>query len=58
MKHLKININNYEIAGTQILKNINLILNEKDKISIVGPNGAGKTTLMKIITGEIIDFDL
>ncbi|MDD5213171.1 MAG: ABC-F family ATP-binding cassette domain-containing protein [Candidatus Gracilibacteria bacterium] len=57
MKHLKININNYEIGGTQILKNVNLILNENDKISIVGPNGAGKTTLMKIITGEIGDFD-
>lgn len=57
MKHLKININNYEIAWTQILKNINLILNEKDKISIVWPNWAGKTTLMKIITWEIREFD-
>lgn len=57
MKHLKININNYEIQWTQILKDINLVLNENDKISIVGPNWAGKTTLMKIITGEITDFD-
>lgn len=57
MKHLKININNYEIGWTQILKNVNLILNENDKISIVWPNWAGKTTLMKIITWEITDFD-
>ncbi len=57
MKHLKININNYEIGWTQILKDVNLILNENDKISIVWPNWAGKTTLMKIITWEIGDFD-
>jgi ATP-binding cassette, subfamily F, member 3 len=36
-----------------ILKDINFLLNEKDKVAIVGVNGAGKTTLFKILIGEI-----
>jgi ATP-binding cassette, subfamily F, member 3 len=38
---------------TTILKDVNFLLNEKDKVAIVGVNGAGKTTLFKIITGEL-----
>lgn len=57
MKHLKIDVQKYEIEGTEILKNIQFTLNENDRISIVGPNGAGKSTLMKIITGEIGGYE-
>ncbi|MFA7688498.1 MAG: ABC-F family ATP-binding cassette domain-containing protein [Bacilli bacterium] len=40
--------------GTQELFNdINLYLNENEKIGVVGVNGAGKTTLFKIIMGII-----
>ncbi|MDQ7008995.1 MAG: ATP-binding cassette domain-containing protein, partial [Candidatus Gracilibacteria bacterium] len=35
-----------------ILKNIDFVVNENDRICIVGNNGAGKTTLMKTIIGE------
>lgn len=36
-----------------ILKNLNLKINEGDKIGLVGINGAGKSTLLKIILGEL-----
>ncbi|MCT4617560.1 MAG: ATP-binding cassette domain-containing protein [Candidatus Gracilibacteria bacterium] len=57
MKHLRIKINKFEIDGHEILNDIDFVLNEKDKISIVGGNGVGKTTLLRILTGEITDFD-
>lgn len=38
---------------TNILSNINLLVNERDRIGLVGVNGAGKSTLLKIIAGEI-----
>lgn len=36
-----------------ILSNISLNINEKDRVALVGVNGAGKSTLFKIIVGEI-----
>lgn len=39
--------------GNQVLKNINLTVDESDKIGLVGVNGCGKSTLIKIITGKI-----
>ena len=36
-----------------IFKDVDLIVNRKDKIAFVGPNGAGKTTLSKIIAGLV-----
>ena len=37
---------------TQVLKNINFHIEEKDKLAIVGVNGAGKTTLLRSLLGE------
>lgn len=34
-----------------VLKDVNLRLNEGDRLGLIGSNGAGKTTLFKIITG-------
>lgn len=34
-----------------VLENINLIVKEKDFLTILGPNGAGKSTLIKLILG-------
>lgn len=34
-----------------VLKNINIVLREGDKIGMIGPNGAGKSTLLKVISG-------
>ncbi|MDY4414315.1 MAG: ATP-binding cassette domain-containing protein, partial [Ruminococcus sp.] len=33
--------------GNQVLKNINLTIDESDKIGLVGVNGCGKSTLIK-----------
>ncbi len=57
MKHLKIKIEKLEFWWETILKDINLTLNNNDKLSIVGPNGSGKTTFLKIITGEIKNYE-
>lgn len=35
--------------GRVVLKDINLIINAKEKLAIVGENGAGKTTLIKLL---------
>jgi ABC-2 type transport system ATP-binding protein len=37
--------------GADVLKDINLRVDEGEIFSLLGPNGAGKTTLMKIILG-------
>lgn len=36
-----------------ILTNINLTVNEKDRIGLLGVNGVGKTTLLNIISGNL-----
>ncbi len=35
----------------EVLKNINLIVNEGEMVSLLGPSGCGKTTTLKIIAG-------
>ncbi len=35
--------------GTEVLKEIDLNINESEIISITGPSGAGKTTLLNIL---------
>lgn len=36
-----------------IIKNLDMLITDKTRISIIGPNGCGKTTLMKIIYGAL-----
>ena len=36
----------------EVLRNINLDINEGEHIGIVGSNGSGKSTLIKIIMGR------
>lgn len=57
MKHLRIKINKYEVNWKTILKDINFVLNENDRVSLVWWNWVWKSTLFKIITKEITDFD-
>jgi len=35
--------------GEVVLKDINIMMEKKDKIALIGPNGAGKTTLCEIL---------
>ena len=39
-------------AGEVLFDNINLQVDERDRIALVGKNGSGKSTLLKILVGE------
>jgi ATP-binding cassette subfamily F protein 3 len=36
-----------------ILNDVNINIQEKERVGLVGPNGAGKSTLLKILTGSM-----
>ena len=48
----------YKMSGradeyVEVLKEINLTINQGDFVSVIGRSGCGKTTLLKIITGQL-----
>lgn len=53
MKAIEINNLTVKLNGKEVLKDINLSLEEGRFIGIVGPNGGGKTTLLRAILGLI-----
>jgi branched-chain amino acid transport system ATP-binding protein len=38
-------------GGLQVIADLDVVVNEREIVSIIGPNGAGKTTLFNLITG-------
>ncbi len=46
-----------QVGHKELFSDLNLIVNEGEKIAIVGRNGLGKTTLFRILTGEDPEFD-
>lgn len=55
MKGLKIEVKdlNLSLSNTEILKNINLTINEGEIHCLIGPNGGGKTSLLRCILGQM-----
>src|SRR5262245_29467443 len=41
----------------EVLRGIDLDVEDGGSFAIIGPNGAGKTSLFKVITGEVPYFD-
>lgn len=56
MRHIKIEIEKYEVFWNVILKDLYFNVNEDDRLALVWWNWAGKTTIVKIISWEITDF--
>lgn len=49
---LQVNKIERSFSGDVLFDNINIQVDEKDRIALVGRNGAGKSTLLKILVGE------
>ena len=39
--------------GPWLFRNVDLLLDNRERLGIVGPNGAGKSTLLKVLAGQI-----
>ncbi len=52
MSVLKIKDLHAEVDGKEILKGINLEVNEGETVALLGPNGHGKSTLFNVIMGH------
>ncbi|MBO0589131.1 ABC-F family ATP-binding cassette domain-containing protein [Sporosarcina sp. E16_8] len=50
---LQVNGLTKSFSGTDILSNVKLEVQHRDRVALVGRNGAGKSTLLKIIAGEM-----
>mgnify|MGYP001176829145 CR=1 FL=1 len=51
MKILTVKDVSKSFGSTQVLKDVNIAVEEKEIFFILGPSGCGKTTLLRIITG-------
>lgn len=45
------------LGGTEIIRNLNLQINQGEKLAIIGPNGAGKSTLLNLLSGRLVPDD-
>lgn len=50
---LQVNGLTKSFSGTDLLENVRLEVQHRDRVALVGRNGAGKSTLLKIIAGEL-----
>ncbi|MDK2785641.1 MAG: zinc transport system ATP-binding protein [Thermotoga sp.] len=57
MKIIEVKDLTYRVRNLEILKNVTFSVEKGEFVGIIGPNGAGKTTLVKILVGEIRDYE-
>ena len=57
MNLIKVKKLNFEYFGTKILYDVNLEVNENDRLLLVGSNGAGKSTLLRVLSGMHLSRD-
>lgn len=50
---LQVNGLTKSFSGTELLSNVRLEVQHRDRVALVGRNGTGKSTLLKIIAGEM-----
>ncbi len=43
----------HDFKGLEVLFDVNLEVQEGERLALIGPNGAGKTTLFNVITGRL-----
>src|ERR1700753_2132718 len=43
----------YSVGGPLLLENVDLSIEQNERVCIVGRNGEGKSTLLRLIAGEI-----
>ena len=40
-------------TGQHIFKNVDVVINKKEKVGFIGRNGSGKSTFLKLILGQL-----
>lgn len=51
---IRLNDVNKVYNGEPLLRNIDLTIEDRDRIGLIGVNGCGKSTLLRLITGQIL----
>ncbi len=57
--HQLISLQNVSLSydNEKVFDNVSFTVDQGDKIAVIGQNGCGKTSLIKLLTGEIKDYD-
>ena len=53
MPLITLNAVDYSVGGPLLLEQVDLAIEQGERIALIGRNGAGKSTLMKLLSGEL-----